>query len=211
MAGNPKGKALRDLLTQQADSLLEQIATGADVPELCKQLGIFPSQLHKFFSTMPQYRERYREALQTAKEMLAETRKKAGRKVAKVKGFKSQREIVAMFQEEILDRIREGALIREIATGYEVDYSEISKHFRSTEELSAIYTAALEEGGHALAEKAVAVTDGVALDLVDAKVMETRSSRYAWLAAKRNKQYDQRQQVDLKGSLTTSVSIDIQA
>ncbi len=211
MAGGPKGKALRDLLTQQADSILERIAAGEDVHEMCKQLGIFPAQLAKFYTVVPEFRDRYRTALETAKSLHAEVRNKASRKVARVKGFKTQREIVAMFQEEILDRIREGALIREIAAGYEVDYSEISKHFHSTEELTAAYTKALEEGGHALAEKAVAVTEGVALDLVDAKVMETRSNRYAWLAAKRNKQYDQRQQVDLKGQMTHSVSIDIQA
>lgn len=211
MAGSPKGRALRELLKEHADKLLQRIAAGDDIHELCKQLGIFPAQLHKFFANVPEYRERYRTALETAKELQAEVRQKSGRKVAKVKGFKTQREIVAMFQEEILDRLREGQLVREIAAGYEVDYSEISKHFHSSEELTAIYNSALEEGGHALAEQSVQVTQGVALDLVDAKVMETRSNRLAWLAAKRNKQYDQRQQVDLKGQMTHSVSIDIKA
>lgn len=211
MAGGSAKKKLRELLVSKADEVLEQIAAGNDIQEMCKQLGIFPAQLHKFFSAIPEYRERYRAALESAKALEAEVRIKSGRKVARVKGFKSQREIVAIFADEILDRIREGALIREIAAGYEVDYSEISKHFRSTEELSAAYSAALEEGGHALAEAAVAVTQGVALDLVDAKVMDTRSNRLAWLAAKRNKQYDQRQQLDVKGHMTTSVSIDIAA
>lgn len=211
MAGKPNGRELRKLLTEQADSLLERIAAAEDIQELCKQLGIYPAQLHKFFSVVPEFRERYRTALETANQLRVEVRQRAGRKVAKVKGFKTQREIVAMFEEEILDRLRAGALVREVASGYEVDYSEISKHFNSSEELKLAYVAALEEGGHALAEQSVEVTQAVALDLVDAKVMETRARQLSWLAAKRNKQYDQRQQVDLQGKLTHSVSIDIQA
>lgn len=207
MAANPNKRKMIEVLKEKAQDIFKRIKAGDDEAAIASDLGVYPAQLKKFFTLSEEFREPYRKALEEAQEMRnAEARNK---KVKKVKGVATAAEKLAMFEAEILDRLREGALIREVARGYEIDAADVSRYFRGNPDRSAAYDEALKEGGHALAEQSVEVTNGIALDLVDAKVMETRSNRLAWLAAKRNDQYDNRQQIKHSGTLVASVSIDI--
>jgi predicted transcriptional regulator len=211
MASNPHQNQLTELLTTKADELMEKIAAGHDIQDMAAELGVYPAQLKKFFASSPAHRDKFREALETAKELREAVVRTSKKKAASVGKPKTQAEIVAMFADEILARIAEGELTRKIARGLEVDQSTVSRYFNSSDELKQKYREAIEEGGHALAEMSVEVTEGVALDAVDASVMQTRSNRLAWLAAKRNEIYDQRQQIKHSGTLVSSVSIDIGA
>ena len=211
MAANPNARKLKEVLTGLADSLLDRIAAAEPIADIAKDVGIYPAQIQRFFLSIPDLRERYRAALESAQALEAEVNIKATAKVKKAKGYKTQMEIAAMFEQEILDRLENGELVREVAAGYQIDHAVISRYFRSTEPLKAKYTQALEDGGHSLAERSVQAANGIALDLTEAKMAELRSNRLAWLASKRNSMYDQRQQIKLDGNMVHSVSIDIQA
>lgn len=205
MAGNPNARKLRELLTEKADWLLKKIATGQPMAELAKELGVYPAQIDKFMVVMDEYRERYRAALQSAKDMNEKTQAK----VKKTKGMKTQAEICELFEAEILDALADGKLIREVAAGLQISYPVISRYFNANEGRKTRYDAALTEGSHSMAEQSVAVTDGIAFNLVEAKMVELRASRLAWLASKRNPQYDQR--IAIKGEMAHAISIDIKA
>ena len=211
MAANPNARKLKEVLTGLADTLLDRIAAAEPIADIAKDVGIYPAQIQRFFLSIPDLRERYRAALESAQALEVEVNIKATAKVKKAKGYKTQMEIAAMFEQEILDRLENGELVREVAAGYQIDHAVISRYFRSTEPLKAKYTQALEDGGHSLAERSVQAANGIALDLTEAKMAELRSNRLAWLASKRNSMYDQRQQIKLDGNMVHSVSIDIQA
>jgi hypothetical protein len=204
MAANPHKRKMMQVLTEKAKELFALLASGKTEAEVAESVGVFPAQMRKFYASHEDFRDPYRSALQAAQDL----RDAQAKKVAKVKGAPTQTQKIAMFEQEILNHLREGCLIRGVAKMYEVDYAAIVKYFRA-DERRAEYEAALKEGGHALAEKSVEVTFYRVLDLTDAKVMDTRSNRLAWLAAKRNEQYDNRQSIKHSGTLVSSVSIDI--
>lgn len=207
MAANPSKRIIIEVLTEMAQEVFDRLATGEEDAVIATELGVYPAQLKKFYSLSAEHREPYRAALESAQQMQAQARAK--KKVSGLRAVRTQREMVEMFAAEILDLLRDGSLVREVARGYEVDSAVIVRYFRGDDARKVEYEEALEEGGHALAEKSVEVTMGVALDMTDAKVMDTRSNRLAWLAAKRNVAYDNRQQIKHSGTLVSSVSIDI--
>ena len=207
MPSAPHAQNIREVLTDSAESVFKRLAAGDDEAVIATDLGVYPAQMRKFYAAAPEYRELYRDALDASQQLQALARQK--KKATQPKGGQTQLEKIAQFAEDILDMLREGALIREIARGYEVQYSTIGKYFNVDETRKAAYAEALTEGGHALAEKSVEVTMAVALDGTDAKVMDTRSARLAWLAAKRNAVYDNQQKIQHSGTMVSSVSIDI--
>ncbi|MES2941875.1 MAG: hypothetical protein V4772_03280 [Pseudomonadota bacterium] len=207
MNENTDPKKLKDVLTEKADGILQRIRSAETLHDIARDVGVYPAQIDKFLRTLEAYREPYREALQTAAALNAKTLAK----VKKARGHRTHLEIVGIFEQEILDRLVEGELVREVAEGYQVGYAAVGRYFRSSEELTARYQAAMMEGGHALAEKSVQAAQSVVFDATEARMADLKSRRLAWLAAKRNPQYDQRQQLEVKGHLTHSVTLDIQA
>jgi len=211
MAGNPKSKKLREMLAEKADYILEQLASGRDVYEVATELELWPAQLVEYFTVTPEMRDRYRMALTKQAAMNVIVKAKTGKTGRPKKGTKEKTnaQLVAEHEDKILLSLYDGETVLKIAEQLMVRRADIAAHFKSTEARSALYADAMLEGGAAMAEKAIAVTEVPALDTVDARVMQIRATGLQWLAAKRNAQYDNRQAIDLKGSLTHNVSIDI--
>lgn len=214
MAGQSKSRKLREMLAEKANWLLEEIGAGKTIYELATELAehqVWPAQIDKFLRLTPEFRDRYRLALvnQAALNVITKAAGKKTGRPRKGEKPKSNAEIVAEHEDVILMALFDGETVLHIADQLMVRRADIAKHFKATEERTALYEDAMREGGHAMAEMAVAVAEEPALDLVDAKRNELRVNSKQWLAAKRNSKYDNKQQVDLKGQLTTSVSIDI--
>jgi hypothetical protein len=211
MAGQSKGRKLREMLGEKADWLLEQLASGRTVHEVAKEIEVWPAQIVEFFTLQPELRDRYRMALVKQAAMNVIVVAKEGKTGRPKKGSKpkTNAEIVADHESEILLSLFDGETVLRIAEGLMVRRADIAAYFKANEDRAALYADAMLEGGAAMAEKAIAVGEGVALDATDAKVMAIRANGLQWLAAKRNAQYDNRQAIDLKGQVSHSISIDI--
>lgn len=208
MASKPTRKLIVEVLTDRAEEILCRIAAGDELDDLGREYGIWPFHIRKFYAGSPEFRELYREALDSYEKMRAEAR--GGRGGDQTRLPETHEDIVARNEDAILGMLTDGYLVLEVAQYLEVQRAAITRYFRATEERKARYEAALnEEGADAMAERAVMAGNKPALDLVDAKMAELRSTRLAWLAGQRNAKYSPRQNIDLKGSMTHNVSIDI--
>lgn len=213
MASQPKGRKLQELLSEMADEILGAIGSGKTLHEVSKQFGVWPDQIDKFFCANPELRESYRLALVKQKALNVIVDAKSGKKPGRPKKGakeKTNAELVAEHEEAILMELCDGMTVTEIAAHLMVRRADVWKHFQATDELRARFEAAKVEASHAHAERALLIPQqGVALDMTDAKVMEMQVDTSKWYAGKLNPTYDAKQQVDLKGNLTHSVSIDI--
>lgn len=207
MASKPNSRRIAEILTDRADEVLAAIATGKDLDEIGRPLGIYPFHITKFYANSVEHRQRFVEAMGIWKKMREE-----------VKGAKKRRKpdetaaLIARNADAILNMVSDGVLLGEVGDLLEVSRSSISEWFgRQDDEMKARYEAAKTEGGHALAEKSVAVTMQPIFDLTSAKTAELQARQLAWLASKRNAEYGDKQQLDLNHKVAGSVSISINA
>lgn len=208
MASKPNRKLIVEVLTERAEEILCRIAAGDELEDLGREYGIWPFHVRKFYAGSLEFRELYREALESYELMRADARGSRGGDQMHLE--ETQEEVVARNEQAILDMLTEGLLVLEIAQRLEVQRAAITKYFRADDERRARYEAAMnDDGADAMAERSVLAGTKPALDLVDAKMAELRSNRLAWLAGQRNAKYSPRQNIDLNGSLTHNVSIDI--
>lgn len=205
MASNPKAKQIAQVLTEKAADILAALRRGEELDDIGRPMGIYPFHIKKFYANSPDLREAFREALDSGVKM---------RMASKPKGKKrangEAQAVISRNLDQIIQMLKDGFLLGEVAELFELSRSTISEYMHGQgDELAARYEAALNEGGHALAEKSVAVTLRPIFDLTDAKTAELQARQLAWLASKRNSLYSDKQQIDLNHKVQGSVSISI--
>lgn len=206
MASNPKSKQIAQVLTEKTADILAALRRGETLDDIGRPLGIFPFHIKKFYANVPETREVFREALEVGEKMRATAKPKDKKKRANGEAAA----LITRNLDQIIQMLKDGFLLGEIAELFELSRSSISEYMHSNgDELAARYEAALNEGGHALAEKSVAVTLRPIFDLTDAKTAELQARQLAWLASKRNSVYSDKQQIDLNHKVQGQVSIQI--
>lgn len=208
MASKPKAKLIAEVLASRADEIIGRVGAGDDLADLARNYGIWPYHVRKFFSGMPEYVERFRDAVEAGEKLRAKS--KRGRGGDQREASPTHAEIIKRHEDDILEMIRGGMLVLEVAQLLEVQRAAITRHFSSTEDLKARYQEALnDEGADAMAERAVMATVRPAFNLVEAKMAELQATRLSWLAGQRNPRYSPKQDLNLNGALTHNVTIDI--
>lgn len=206
MASNPKAKQIAQVLTDKAAEVFASLRRGEKLDDIGRPMGIYPFHITKFYANSPELRDAFRDALATGEKM----REPAKAKDKKKRANGERAALIARNVDQIIEMIQGGALVSEVAELFEISRSGISEYMRSNgDELAARYEAALNEGGHALAEKSVAVTLRPIFDLTDAKTAELQARQLSWLASKRNSLYSDKQQIDLNHKVQGTVSISI--